>query len=197
MLIDMSNVYSISRRRRLTPVWFLSLCLTLLLLCASCQRGAEGNRKQAHELIVGAGTDVAVSGAFQASLGVYPLNVNVAEPLVKLSPDFKIEPSLAANWEYRGQNTWRFSLRRGVRFHDGQEFNARAVEQSFRRHAKENSGYSFINEDSVKIVDDYTVDITPSKPNIPLPQQLVHPNYSIFAPHPSQTNQSWTRIDIR
>lgn len=183
MLIDMRNAYSISRRHRLTPVWFLSLCLTLLLLCASCQRGAEGNRKQAHELIVGAGTDVAVSGAFQASLGVYPLNVNVAEPLVKLSPDFKIEPSLAANWEYRGQNTWRFSLRRGVRFHDGQEFNARAVEQSFRRHAKENSGYSFITEDSVKIVDDYTVDITPSKPNIPLPQQLVHPNYSIFAPN--------------
>jgi len=178
----MRPAHSILRRAGLTPIWWLSLCLTLLL-CASCQRGAESNRHRAQELIVGAGTDVAVSGAFQASLGVYPLNVNVAEPLVKLSPDFKVEPSLATSWEYQGHNTWRFSLRRGVRFHDGQEFNARAVEWSFRRHAKENSGYSFVTEDSIKIVDDYTVDITPSKPNIPLPQQLVHPNYSIFAPN--------------
>ena len=45
----------------------------------------------------------------------------------------------------------------------------------------------FLTEDSVKIIDDYTVDITPSKPNLPLPQQLVHPNYSIFAPDTDPT----------
>ncbi|MDQ3256043.1 MAG: ABC transporter substrate-binding protein [Acidobacteriota bacterium] len=133
-------------------------------------------------MIVGAGTDTAVSGAFQARLGVYPLNVNVAEPLVRLSPDYKVEPSLATSWEYRGENTWRFFLRRGLRFQDGQEFNARAVEWSIEHYAKGNVGYSFLTEESVKIVDDYTVDITPSRTNIPLPQQLVHPNYSIFAP---------------
>jgi len=174
----MSHVGLISRR-----AWLLVLCLTLALaLCASCQRSAENNRNGASELIVGAGTDVAVSGAFQARLGIYPLNVNVAEPLVRLSPDFKVEPSLATSWEYRGQNTWRFFLRRGLRFHNGQEFTAQAVRWSIAQHAKGRFGYSFLTEDSVKIVDDYTVDITPSRPNIPLPQQLVHPNYSIFAP---------------
>jgi len=160
--------------------WILGLCLALAIL-TGC-RTTENNRGGAQELIVGAGTDVAVSGAFQARLGVYPLNVNVAEPLVKLSSNFKVEPALATSWEYRGQNTWRFNLRRGVHFHDGQEFTARSVQTSFAQLVKSNSGYSFLTEDSVKIVDDYTVDITPSKPNLPLPQQIVHPNYSIFAP---------------
>jgi peptide/nickel transport system substrate-binding protein len=156
-------------------VWLLVLCLALF---AGCQK-VENNRQ---ELVVGAGIDVAVSGAFQARLGVYPLNVNVGEPLVRLTPDFKVEPSLATSWEYRGENTWRFNLRRGVRFHDGQEFTSRAVRESFILHTKGKFGYSSLTEDSVKIIDDYTVDITPSKPNLPLPQQLVHPNYSIFAP---------------
>ncbi|MBA3440177.1 MAG: ABC transporter substrate-binding protein [Pyrinomonadaceae bacterium] len=176
----MRYVYSTSRHVGRAFAWWLSLCLTLAF-CAGCRRSEESNRNEAPELIVGAGTDVAVSGAFQARLGVYPLNVNVAEPLVRLSPDYKVEPSLATSWEYRGQNTWRFFLRRGVRFHNGQEFTARAVEWSIEQYAKGNVGYSFLTEESVKIVDDYTVDITPSKPNIPLPQQLVHPNYSIFA----------------
>lgn len=167
--------FNFSSRR----VWLLILCLTLAFF-AGCQN-VENNPNSNH-LIVGVGTDVAVSGAFQARLGVYPLNVNVAEPLVRLAPDFKVEPALATSWEYRGENTWRFNLRRGVRFHDGREFTAKAVQKSFITHVKGKFGYSFLTEDSVKIVDDYTVDITPSRPNLPLPQQLVHPNYSIFAP---------------
>ena len=161
-------------------VSLLILCLTLAFF-AGC-RSAQNNQNGKQELTVGAGTDVAVSGAFQARLGVYPLNVNVAEPLVRLTSDFKVEPALATSWEYRGENTWRFNLRRGVRFHNGQEFTSRAVQNSFALHVKGKYGYSFLTEDSVKIIDDHTVDITPSRPNLPLPQQLVHPNYSIFAP---------------
>ncbi len=165
---------------RLCRIRILILCVAVAVL-AGCQN-VENSQNGRPELIVGAGTDVAVSGAFQARLGVYPLNVNIAEPLVRLAPDFQVEPALAASWEYRGENTWRFNLRRGVRFHDGREFNARAVESSFITHVKGKFGYSFLTENSVKIVDDYTIDITPSQPNLPLPQQLVHPNYSIFAP---------------
>jgi peptide/nickel transport system substrate-binding protein len=156
--------------------------LALCLLLAGCQGERPGSSSGNRELIVGAGADVSVSGAFQARLGVYPLNTNVGETLVRLRPDFQVEPLLAERWEHRGENTWRFVLRRGVRFHDGQEFNARAVEWAIAQHAKGGFGYSFLNENSVKVVDDYTVDFTPTQPNYPLPQQLVHPNYSIFAP---------------
>lgn len=162
-----------------------ALLLLLLLLASACVGGGgggEGAGGRGSELTVAAGADVSVSGAFQARLGVYPLNVNVGETLVRLAPDFTVEPLLAERWEYRGANTWRFHLRRGVRFHDGQAFDSRAVQWTITQHAKGGFGYSFLDENSVRIVDEHTVDITPARPNYPLPEQLVHPNYSIFAP---------------
>ena len=131
--------------------------------------------------MVGAGADATPSGAFQARLGVYPLNTNVAEPLVRLTADYRVEPLLATRWELRGANTWRFHLRRGVRFHDGRLLDARAVQASLAQVAGANLGYSSLTEDGIRVVDDSTVDLTPRQPNLRLPEQLVHPNYSIFA----------------
>jgi peptide/nickel transport system substrate-binding protein len=163
--------------------FFTIISLLIALTFSGCNSGDGRKAEKNNELVVGAGADVSVTGAFQAQLGVYPLNVNVAEPLVRLTPDYKVEPLLATRWEFLGNNTWRFYLRQGIKFHDGQEFNAKAVQWSVLRHIKKNIGYSFITENSLKIVDDYTIDITPSQTNYPLPQQLVHPNYSIFAPN--------------
>ena len=151
-------------------------CLTL----AGCTARSTG-RAADTALIVGAGADVSPSGAFQARLGVYPLNTNVAETLTRMTPDFQLEPLLATRWEYRGSNTWRFHLRRGVVFHDGQPFGANAVQESMQQVARANMGYSGLGEHSVSAVDDSTVDITPTVPNLHLPQQISHPNYSIFA----------------
>lgn len=131
---------------------------------------------------MGAAADATPSGAFQARLGVYPLNVNIAETLVRLSPDYRVEPLLATRWEHVGENTWRFVLRQGVRFHDGQPLSPEAVRLSMQQVVTGGLGYSFLGDSSVRIVDDSTLDITPTEPNLRLPEQLVHPNYSIFAP---------------
>ena len=134
------------------------------------------------QLVVGFGPDTAPSGAFQARLAVYPLNANVAEPLTRLTPDFRVEPLLATKWEYRGANTWRFFLRREVRFHDGQPFTAEAVRWSIAAQVKAGQASLALAENAVRVVDEHTVDITTLEPNLRLPEQLVHPNYSIFAP---------------
>ena len=134
------------------------------------------------QLVVAAGPDASPSGAFQARLGVYPLNVNVAEPLVRLTPDFRVEPQLATSWEYLGKNTWRFHLRKGVRFHDGQPLTAEAVRYSIAQQVKGGFTSFPVKEDAVHAVDPLTVDFTTTEPDLRLPEQLVHPNYSIFAP---------------
>ena len=163
----------------LTPRFLFPLVAAL----AACAPGANGDDKSVSSpLRIGAGADNSPSGAFQARLGVYPLNVNVAETLTHLGPDFQVQPMLATRWEYRPRNTWRFHLRQGVVFHDGQPFTARAVAESFALVVRSKSGYSGLSETSARVVDDSTVDITPTVPNLHLPQQLVHPNYSIFAP---------------
>jgi peptide/nickel transport system substrate-binding protein len=134
------------------------------------------------QLTVAAGPDTSPSGAFQARLGVYPLNVNVAEPLVRLTPDYRVEPQLATSWEYLGKNTWRFHLRKGVKFHDGQPLTAEAVRWSIAQQIKGGFTSFPLNEDAVRVVDPLTVDFTTTEPHLRLPEQLVHPNYSIFAP---------------
>ena len=50
-----------------------------------------------------------------AELGLYPINANIYEPLLRLTADFRPAPSLATRWEFVPPNTWRFHLRRDVR----------------------------------------------------------------------------------
>ncbi|MEO7684825.1 MAG: ABC transporter substrate-binding protein [Gemmatimonadaceae bacterium] len=160
---------------------FMALLIALLVGCSGAERSGTAT------FTVGAGADNSPSGAFQARLGVYPLNANVAETLTHLGTDFQVEPMLATRWENRGSNTWRFHLRQGVFFHDGQPLTARAVSESIARVVRGKGGYSGLGEHSVSVVDDSTVDITPVVANLHLPQQLVHPNYSIFAPGTNPT----------
>lgn len=157
----------------------LALALAVAGGCDPADGGAPARSRS--ELVVGATADATPSGAFQARLGVYPLNTNVAEPLVRLTPDYRVEPLLATRWGLHGDNTWRFHLRQGVRFHDGQPLDARAVRATLVDVARAGLGYSFLSEEGIRIVDDSTVDLTPDRPNLRLPEQLVHPNYSIFA----------------
>ena len=58
---------------------------------------------------------------------------NIFEPLVTTSPEHELEPCLAVKWERRDETTFRFELRRGVRFHNGERFDAEAVRFSLQR----------------------------------------------------------------
>jgi peptide/nickel transport system substrate-binding protein len=61
----------------------------------------------------------------------------VFESLVDVDPHGKPVPGLALAWKPVGDTVWEFSLRRGVKFHDGEAFNADTVlfnlDRMFRR----------------------------------------------------------------
>ena len=52
------------------------------------------------------------------------VNGSVYEGLVRRATDMKIEPCLATSWEILDPLHWRFHLRKGVKFHEGQDFTA-------------------------------------------------------------------------
>jgi peptide/nickel transport system substrate-binding protein len=59
---------------------------------------------------------------------------NVVETLTEINPaDGSITPRLATAWEQVDDRTWRFHLRDGVAFHDGEPFNADAVIFAIKR----------------------------------------------------------------
>jgi peptide/nickel transport system substrate-binding protein len=59
---------------------------------------------------------------------------NILEPLTEISPvDSTITPRLALSWKQLDGNTWQFALRKGVKFHDGADFNADAVIFNIKR----------------------------------------------------------------
>lgn len=116
-------------------------------------------------------------------LAIWPDNPNVCETLIAMDHGFQMEPALATEWEYVGDNTFRFTLREDVVFHDGTPFTAEAVEYSMQRAVEiDHTLSTSIEEDSVEIIDDHTVEITPAQENLRLPEQMVHNFMSIVAP---------------
>lgn len=89
-------------------------------------------------------------------------------------------PRLAESWTDRGNGTWRFNLRKGVKFSDGSAFDAADVKHSFERAFSdkltcETPRYFGDTKLSFNVVDDNTIDITatPAQPILPLLLSLV------------------------
>ncbi|MCP5150603.1 MAG: ABC transporter substrate-binding protein [Ectothiorhodospiraceae bacterium] len=94
----------------------------------------------------------------------FTINVlnHVYEGLVRYDRDLKIEPALATSWEVMADGvTWRFKLRQGVKFHNGNPFTADDVVASLIRVSHETSPLkgNLPAYASSKVVDDHTVDI--------------------------------------
>ncbi len=79
----------------------------------------------------------------------------------------ELEPALAVKWEHPDLLSWKFHLRKGVTFHNGNPFTAADVKYTFERLADPevseflNTGKSI---DSIEIIDDHTVVIKTQKP---------------------------------
>ncbi len=92
---------------------------------------------------------------------------NIYEGLIRRGPNLEIQPSLAVSWELVEPTRWRFHLRKGVTFHNGNAFDADDVVFSFARILKEGSdmGGRLAPGTEVIKVDDHTVDFVTEVPN--------------------------------
>ena len=87
---------------------------------------------------------------------------NVFETLTKINSDGSVSPLLAERWEVSPDlRTYTFRLRKGVRFHNGEPFNAATVKFAFERAAGEKSTNkdkrTFAAIDSIGVIDEHTV----------------------------------------
>jgi peptide/nickel transport system substrate-binding protein len=95
----------------------------------------------------------------------------------------KIEPLLAESYEVSPDaRVYTFRLRKGIKFHTGNEMTAEDVVFSFRRlgNLKDNPAWLFSDHvESIEAVDPYTVRITLKEPNAAFLAMLVSPNFAV------------------
>lgn len=90
------------------------------------------------------------------------------ESLVELTFDLsEFRPELATDWEEVDETTWRFELREGVEFHNGDEFTAEDVAFSIERTRGTINGADVAWIEDVEILGDYEVEISGAVPHAP------------------------------
>jgi len=109
------------------------------------------------------------------------------EFLSKLRPDFTLEPVLATSWSPNTDGSvWTFKLRSGVKFNNGEPFNADAVVTSVERLVDpKNSSNALsafkgvLSPGASKKIDDLTVAFHLDAPNGNFPYVLSSDNYNL------------------
>lgn len=95
---------------------------------------------------------------------------NVYEGLLEYVPaSTELRPALAESWEVSEDGlTYTFTLRQGVKYHDGADFNAEAAKMGLDRIKEINQGPASLMTDisSIEAVDAQTLKITLSRPNV-------------------------------
>ncbi|HVD24584.1 MAG TPA: ABC transporter substrate-binding protein [Gaiellaceae bacterium] len=118
----------------------LLLFATALVMAAGCggsdDNASEGGGKSGGTLVfAGAADPVSLDGALVSDGESIRVITQIFETLINLKPGTtELEPGLATDWEVSPDaKTYTFSLREGVKFHDGTDFNAAAVCANFDR----------------------------------------------------------------
>lgn len=108
---------------------------------------------------------VSLDPQVQLSGGMLQYSHMVFDPLVRWTKDGKFEPRLAEKWEVVSPTATRFYLRKGVKFHSGNEFTAKDVVFTMNRFKKSDDFKGlFTAFAEPKIIDDYTVDLITNEP---------------------------------
>ncbi len=112
---------------------------------------------------------------------------HINEPLVTVDGKTKeLVPVLAERWEILDPQTYKFYLKKGVKFHNGEELTAEDVVFSLKRAASKDSLYAkskgkYIDTDGFQIIDKYTLIVKTRGPVGGWLESMKHPYASIFS----------------
>ncbi|MBE3597832.1 MAG: hypothetical protein IMX02_03205 [Limnochordaceae bacterium] len=186
----MSSPYAWIRSTRPTRTlaWPLTLLATsVLLLFAACPALTAQARTS---LVVAQEVPVVeldpLAGYINAP-SPYEVGLVLFDNLVAFDEQLHVVPSLATGWSVSADGrTWTFHLRKGVKFHDGTEFDAQAVKFNLERYM--DPQLNPLNRplwdplQAVDVVDRYTVRIVTKFPFPTLLNTLAHGSASMVSP---------------
>ncbi len=187
-------------REKNKRLWFLAVLFSLTLVLSACAGGSDstndssdketatsGNTVEGGDLVLAVLSDVSsLDPAMSTDVPSSILQENIFDTLVNRDEDNNIIEGLAVEWKDVDERTYEFKLREGVKFHDGEDFNAEVVKMNLDRLLDEQiaSPRYFLFEmiESIDVIDEYTVQITTEYPFAPLYAHLTHNSSSMISP---------------
>jgi len=152
----------------------LAILSLLLVQCTPAVAPAQttgtqaGGAARTPTFTVAASADIDTGDPHISQLLMYNnvIRLNVFNSLVRYSPNLDLQPDLAEKWSNPDDKTYIFNLRQGVKYHNGQEVQAKDVEFSFKRIGEKKTVFSsrVANIDKYEVVDAHTIKITLKKP---------------------------------
>jgi peptide/nickel transport system substrate-binding protein len=175
----------------------ISLLLYILVFSGCIDNYIVDEKIDDLELTIGLGYDSYIQYPFNDFLTIQALSINsnIYNSLVEFNENFGIVPSLAENWYNPDDLTWRFILRKDVKFHNGYNFSAEDVKYTIERiiEDKNNSVYlHFTIVKEINILDNFTIDVITFKPD---PLMLNYLAY-VFIVSQQYSNESTGMIPI-
>ena len=188
----------------------LSLCMILVYIAAACtpaaapqvattpqpETTAQAGPSKGGTIVVGLQAEpVTLDAQQQTDYNSTRAGRNIYDALLHFKDEStEVEPALAERWEISPDGlTYTFYLRKGVKFHDGTDFNADAVLFSIERQIDPNHPYHDTGEfayadftfgmvDKVEKKDDFTVVITLKQPFAPFLANMAMHSATIVSP---------------
>jgi peptide/nickel transport system substrate-binding protein len=168
--------------RRSSLLVGLGIGAVLLSACGLSSDGSSGDDTQV--LRIGMASDAqSLDPPNFVLAGDFTRDDLVYEKLVKLTNAGDFEPGLATSWEQASPTEWDFTLREGVKFHDGTAFDSEAVKESLERASTQSQGKGFLGMiKEVQTPDPMTARIVLAKPFSSILNNLTVPVASIISP---------------
>ncbi len=146
----------------------LLLVLAMLLSVSACALAADASPD--NDLVVAMMADATHLDPHVSTNGFSNQITNTMyETLVAFDEHTNIVPSLATEWSVSEDAlTYTFTLREGVKFHDGESFNAEAVKAVYDRYLRDDTlmiRRTLQTWTGVEVLDEYKVAITLQDPN--------------------------------
>lgn len=110
-------------------------------------------------------------------------NIAIYDTLIHVADGGKVSPALAESWEFLSPTEYKFKLRKGVKFHNGETMKASDVKYSIERAMSDKGAQIRTYSQKVKevrIVDDYTVIIATKEPDSVFFTSLFHHTFCIL-----------------
>lgn len=146
-----------------------------LLMAAALAVGLSAGMAEARTVRWAASGDPNTMDPHSQNLGTVTMVLQqIYDPLIQRTEELGLAPGLATRWEQVEPTRWRFWLREGVTFHEGQPFTADDVVFSITRAQQPTSNYA-IYVDTIEATTQsgpMVVDVTTRVPDPILPNKI-------------------------